>query len=134
MLAYANEIRRQRHINYNNNNVDNNNVDNNNVDNNNVDNNNVDNDYISINIENLPFYDYEVLSELPVIKVGLISKKLFDKSKIESSKDTSFCTICQQDIFLDIVRILNCSHTYHVNCIDKWFIENKKCPQCRYEI
>lgn len=89
----------------------------------------------SINLDSLPsFYEYEILSELPKVNVGLISKELIDNSKIESNKNISFCTICQQDIFLDIVRVLKCSHMYHVNCIDRWFIENKKCPQCRYEI
>lgn len=86
------------------------------------------------NLQISQFYEYEVLSELPDVKVGLISKDLLDKSKINSSKDLAFCTICQQDIFLDIVRTLDCLHTYHVNCIDRWFIENKKCPMCRFEI
>lgn len=86
------------------------------------------------NLQISPFYEYEVLSELPNVKVGLISKNLLDKSKINSSESMSFCTICQQDIFLDIIRTLDCSHSYHVNCIDTWFTENKKCPQCRFEI
>jgi hypothetical protein len=86
------------------------------------------------NIERSPFYEYEVLSELPAVKIGLISKGLLDKSKIESSKDVSFCTICQEDIVLDIIRTLDCLHCFHVNCIDTWFTENKKCPQCRFEL
>lgn len=85
------------------------------------------------NLQISPFYEYEVLSELPDVKVGLISKDLLDKSEISSEK-MSFCTICQQDTFLDIVRTLDCSHSYHINCIDRWFTENKKCPQCRFEI
>lgn len=86
------------------------------------------------NLQISPFYEYEVLADLPNVKVGLISKDLLDKSKIKESKEMSFCTICQHDIFLDIVRTLECSHTFHVNCIDRWFTENKKCPQCRFEI
>lgn len=86
------------------------------------------------NLQMSSFYEYEVLSELPTVKIGLISKDLLNKSKIDSSKDVAFCTICQQDIFLDIVRTLECSHSYHVNCIDTWFTENKKCPQCRFEL
>jgi len=86
------------------------------------------------NLQMSQFYEYEVLSELPTVKVGLISKNLLDKSKIDSSKDVTFCTICQQEIFLDIIRTLECSHIYHVNCIDTWFINNKKCPQCRFEL
>lgn len=86
------------------------------------------------NLQISPFYEYEVLSELPTVKVGLISKDLINKSKIDSSKGMSFCSICQQDIYMDIVRKLDCSHHFHVDCIDKWFVENKKCPQCRFEI
>jgi hypothetical protein len=86
------------------------------------------------NLQLSPFYEYEVLADLPTVKVGLISKDLLDKSKIDSSKDVAFCSICQQDIFLDIIRTLDCSHSYHVNCIDTWFTENKKCPQCRFEL
>lgn len=86
------------------------------------------------NLQISPFYEYEVLSELPTVKVGLISQDLISKSKIDSSKGMSFCTICQQDIYMDIVRKLDCSHEFHVDCIDRWFVENKKCPQCRFEI
>lgn len=86
------------------------------------------------NLQISPFYEYEVLADLPNVKVGLISKDLLCKSSIKESKELSFCTICQQDIFLDIVRTLKCSHSFHVNCIDTWFTENKKCPQCRFEI
>jgi hypothetical protein len=81
-----------------------------------------------------PIQEYEILSELSDIKIGLVSKNLLDKTKVENSESVSFCAICQQDIFLDIVRKLECEHSYHIKCIDTWFIENKKCPQCRHEI
>ena len=81
-----------------------------------------------------PLHEYEVLSDLPDVKVGLVSKSLLDKSHVENSCDVSFCAICQHDIFLDIIRKLDCGHSYHIKCIDTWFIDNKKCPQCRYEI
>jgi hypothetical protein len=86
------------------------------------------------NLQISPFYEYEVLSELPTVKIGLISNDLIKKSKIDSSKGVSFCSICQQDIYMDIIRKLDCSHHFHVDCIDKWFVENKKCPQCRFEL
>ena len=81
-----------------------------------------------------PLQEYEILSELPDVKVGLVAKNLLEKTKVENSSDVSFCAICQQDIFLDIIRKLECGHSYHIKCIDTWFVENKKCPQCRYEI
>lgn len=129
MLAYASEINRHRHNNNNNNNRISSRL----------------NDTIIFgtistntnrfnNFEISSFYDYEFLSELSNVKVGLISKNLLNKSKIKKSESLSFCTICQQDIFFDIIRTLDCSHCFHINCIDTWFIENNKCPQCRFEI
>jgi hypothetical protein len=42
------------------------------------------------------------------------------------------CNICMGDyIENEHVRILNCSHDYHVNCIDTWLIINPTCPMCR---
>lgn len=79
-------------------------------------------------------FQYEILSEFQDVKVGLVSKDLLDKTQVENSKNLSFCTICQHDIYLDIVRLLECGHSYHINCIDRWFVDNKKCPQCRHEI
>ncbi len=81
-------------------------------------------------------YDYEIMSLLPIIKVGLISKDLFNKSIVKkyNSNDsyTSFCTICQNNIVEDdIIRCLQCRHIFHIDCIDRWFVENKQCPQCR---
>ena len=46
------------------------------------------------------------------------------------------CSICQ-DIFNynDIIRsIKSCKHKFHIDCIDKWFEKNKKCPICRVDI
>ena len=43
------------------------------------------------------------------------------------------CTICL-DEFVDgqNVRVLpNCSHVFHVGCIDKWFVSHSSCPNCR---
>jgi len=78
---------------------------------------------------------YNILSELKDVKVGVQFKNLVDKSKIGKCDKKSFCVICQDDIEIDdIIRIIDCKHNYHINCIDKWFIENKKCPMCKFEI
>ena len=86
------------------------------------------------NLQTSPLYDYEILSELPTVKCGLISKTLLQKSHISTSNKLSFCIICQHDIYLDVIRTLQCSHIFHVECIDRWFTENNKCPQCRFEL
>uniref|UniRef100_A0A7E4UW61 RING-type domain-containing protein n=1 Tax=Panagrellus redivivus TaxID=6233 RepID=A0A7E4UW61_PANRE len=45
------------------------------------------------------------------------------------------CTVCLCDFETgDEVRALNCSHMFHVDCIDRWLVYNKKCPVCRVEM
>lgn len=75
---------------------------------------------------------YELLLELKDVEIGLISPKLIQNSTIRNSKGVSYCTICQDDIFIEIVRELKCKHSYHINCIDKWFTTCNNCPDCRF--
>lgn len=32
------------------------------------------------------------------------------------------------------VRALRCNHVFHVVCIDRWLVYNKKCPVCRLDL
>lgn len=32
------------------------------------------------------------------------------------------------------VRCLCCTHVFHVTCIDRWLVYNKKCPVCRIDL
>lgn len=44
------------------------------------------------------------------------------------------CTICHEDINGDLdVSINKCSHSFHTQCINKWFRHtlNRSCPLCR---
>ena len=78
---------------------------------------------------------YESLSQLQDVKIGLISINILDKTKVKLNKNNDFCVICQEDIDNDcIIREIHCKHSFHIDCIDKWFVENKKCPMCKYEI
>lgn len=71
-------------------------------------------------------------------KNNLLIKNLLKHSKIEinENKTNILCVICQDNINNnDIIRkITNCSHVFHVNCIDEWFSENTKCPLCNFEL
>ena len=77
---------------------------------------------------------YESLSMLEDVKVGLISERILNNTKIRISEDVGFCIICQEDIFLCIERVLGCNHNFHVDCIDKWLSSNNKCPTCRVDV
>uniref|UniRef100_A0A8D9FB36 E3 ubiquitin-protein ligase RNF13 n=1 Tax=Cacopsylla melanoneura TaxID=428564 RepID=A0A8D9FB36_9HEMI len=54
------------------------------------------------------------------------------------NKDVNYdtCVICQDNFKLgDMLRILPCSHAYHVKCIDVWLTEYKRvCPVCKRRI
>ena len=80
------------------------------------------------------FLNYEILREFKDVKINAISTKLFESSKIKMNQTLCFCAICQHDIFvLQFIRLLDCNHSYHIECIDKWFTESNKCPECRKE-
>jgi hypothetical protein len=86
------------------------------------------------NINRIDF-SYESLFQLQDVKVGLISKNILDKTQVKINRNNDFCVICQEDIKKDIIiREINCKHSFHINCIDNWLVENKKCPMCKYEI
>lgn len=81
---------------------------------------------------------YNVLSNLENVKIGLSLSTLIKNSEIKieksNTKDDIVCVICQENIEnYDIIRKMNCcSKEFHVDCIDKWFSENKKCPLCNF--
>jgi hypothetical protein len=79
--------------------------------------------------------NYIFWSQLQDVKIGLLTKNLIKNSSVKLNDVPSFCVVCQDDIVInDIVRNIKCSHSFHINCIDNWFIENKKCPICKYEL
>jgi hypothetical protein len=45
------------------------------------------------------------------------------------------CTVCLVDFETgDDIRSLHCTHMFHVDCIDRWLVYNKKCPICRSKL
>lgn len=46
------------------------------------------------------------------------------------------CSICQSNYMNhQIIRKINhCGHFYHINCLDEWFENNVKCPECQYDL
>jgi plasmid rolling circle replication initiator protein Rep len=79
---------------------------------------------------------YEDYSNLQDVNIGLIKKKIVTNTKVTISvNDNSFCVICQEKPdFGDVLRLLQCNHTFHIECIDTWFCDNKICPVCKQEI
>ena len=54
---------------------------------------------------------------------------LLKSSYIYNHNDT--CSICQESTDNKLCRQLECNHTYHCECIDKWLSNNNTCPYCR---
>jgi len=57
-----------------------------------------------------------------------------DIDKIKFTELDSCCGICLEKFKKDeyILRMNNCSHYFHENCIKKWFKKDKvNCPMCR---
>uniref|UniRef100_A0AAF5D3V2 RING-type domain-containing protein n=2 Tax=Strongyloides stercoralis TaxID=6248 RepID=A0AAF5D3V2_STRER len=59
----------------------------------------------------------------------------FSKDSNCGENESERCTVCLCDFDSgDEVRLLNCSHKFHVECIDQWLSINKKCPLCREDV
>jgi hypothetical protein len=87
-----------------------------------------------LNISPIFTLGYIQLSNLEDVKIGLLNKNLLKNTKVYINTVKDFCVICQDEIKIrDIGRtITKCKHSYHIDCIDEWFIDNKKCPICKY--
>jgi hypothetical protein len=45
------------------------------------------------------------------------------------------CSICCSDMKnIDIIRVLQCNHYFHLMCIDEWLRDHNTCPLCRNNI
>lgn len=52
------------------------------------------------------------------------------------NKDTLYCVVCLYDV-VDGERfraLPECSHCFHVDCIDAWFQSHSTCPLCRTQV
>ena len=53
----------------------------------------------------------------------------------EEEEEADKCTICLSEFEAEEdVRRLPCMHLFHVECVDQWLGQNKRCPICRSEI
>jgi hypothetical protein len=47
---------------------------------------------------------------------------------------TGQCSICQENNNANSVRIRQCGHVHHRNCIEDWLAMSVRCPVCRHDI
>ena len=96
---------------------------------------------LTANPEESTQMSYEFLSGLTNVTVGLTNENLVKHSYVEVNMyGDNFCVICQEDISTNIYvnecisRVLSCSHCFHIQCIDTWFLRSKHCPTCKTEV
>ena len=69
-------------------------------------------------------------------KIKLYSSNNGEDQEEGAVEDIPKCSICLENIEDNqIIReITKCKHIFHVDCADKWFENNIKCPNCRQDI
>ncbi|TKY57293.1 NEP1-interacting protein 1 [Spatholobus suberectus] len=78
-------------------------------------------------------YDTRGVRGIPQNVIMKLPFQPFNSSKMLKLYNMSCCSICFQD-FEDgeLVRILpKCGHLFHLECIDKWLVNQGSCPMCR---
>lgn len=49
--------------------------------------------------------------------------------------DDNRCAICLSDYEVsDNLRVLGCTHHFHVDCLDRWLKNSRHCPLCQQDI
>lgn len=93
--------------------------------------------YNTINRSNNFFIPYDQ-NETPLIiksfqKSGLTLKTLLNNSNVYILKNSKFeCPICLYQNNSDhVIRRLNCTHEFHIYCIEQWLSNETTCPICR---
>lgn len=72
---------------------------------------------------NIYYFNKNKKQYIVIPKIGILTKLKID---------TSECPICYKTMKKgEIIKILDCIHTYHNKCIGDWFKISKSCPTCR---
>ncbi|KAI3804837.1 hypothetical protein L1987_26677 [Smallanthus sonchifolius] len=61
-----------------------------------------------------------------------VKTRIFASSTLAADEEPNFCVICQMDFEdQEKIRVLDCRHEYHVECIKKWLTVKNNCPICK---
>ena len=79
--------------------------------------------------------DIEAQQPLGQAETMLLPKRRYRKTTGSRPADES-CAICVDDFKKgDTLRVLPCSHQFHVECIDEWLINHSDlCPLCKNQV
>lgn len=94
----------------------------------------------SDNCENIINIFVYTNSPASVKRTTNLSRLDIKKYKLCKSSDIECCICCEKVKPNEYIRELNCNHTFHKKCIDKWLLHTMKeretvnCPICRHTI
>ena len=59
-----------------------------------------------------------------------------EKNQGETNQSCTDCAVCLGDFQEgeQLRHLPTCSHSFHVSCIDAWFLDHSNCPLCRSEV
>jgi hypothetical protein len=61
-----------------------------------------------------------------------VKKSLYYYKIVDNTEDD--CSICLESKLSGDIIELECTHTFHKECINKWLTNNESCPYCRQDI
>jgi hypothetical protein len=77
---------------------------------------------------------YRMMPQDSPIRQG-ISAETINRITHTETDISGQCPICYDDFSGNDLRVINaCSHAFHKECIDRWFINNHTCPMCRRDL
>ncbi|XP_050225968.1 E3 ubiquitin-protein ligase RING1-like [Mercurialis annua] len=87
-------------------------------------------------------YVYDEVGEEEEPPTSGVSTSVLMKLKAESftaaESGGSDCAICLEDFGGDekkvVIKMPNCGHSFHENCIFRWLQKKKSCPMCRRQV
>jgi hypothetical protein len=74
---------------------------------------------------------HRTLYILNVSSERIVSLKISPLAPPEAIIPAKLCPICHETDTV-VRHTLDCNHTFHLHCIDRWLLKNRTCPLCRY--
>ncbi|XP_039132280.1 E3 ubiquitin-protein ligase CIP8-like [Dioscorea cayenensis subsp. rotundata] len=65
----------------------------------------------------------------------VLLESLVTDQVVFSDDEAVSCVICLEEFVSgDVIKRLPCSHVFHGDCIDGWFVRKDSCPLCRFTL
>eukprot|EP00747_Dinoflagellata_sp_TGD_P219210 gnl/TRDRNA2_/TRDRNA2_91361_c0_seq1.p1 gnl/TRDRNA2_/TRDRNA2_91361_c0~~gnl/TRDRNA2_/TRDRNA2_91361_c0_seq1.p1 ORF type:complete len:361 (-),score=44.96 gnl/TRDRNA2_/TRDRNA2_91361_c0_seq1:181-1263(-) len=93
------------------------------------------NRYIWLDIIKPETVDVEMFLPASTVTSRASSRERPEDEGEELEDEDNICAICLEP-FMDGQRIRDsvCSHRYHATCVDRWFLQSRKCPMCKRDM